>query len=179
MRATTARRSLLALLACVAALAAACGDDGPRLATYENRAASYSVKYPSGWIIDENEPMQVVIQPEARDGQMLVSVYELDEALSLDELADLAVENTRDRMRAVEELAREPVTLPDGREGRVLDLRYDNPADTAGPLRSKLLLATAGRRFYQVEVALLDTEFDESFARRADEIVRSLTVTGP
>ncbi|HEY8489380.1 MAG TPA: hypothetical protein VIO14_00150 [Dehalococcoidia bacterium] len=175
----TAGRLLPALVACLALLAAACGGDGVSLATYENQQAAYRVKYPEGWIIDENEPLQVVIQPEERNGQMLVGVYELDEALSLDQLADLALANTRDRMRSVEELGRETASLPGGQEARVLDLRYDNPADTGGPLRSRLLLTVVGRRVYQVEVALLDAEFDESFARGADEIVRSLTVEGP
>lgn len=157
----------------------ACRGGGPELATYENDVVSYTVQYPAEWTIDENNPLQVVFQPEEGNGQMLVDALEPEEDLTLRELVDIALENTHQRMEGVEELAREEVTLPGGQAGQVLDLRYDNPDDTGGTLRSKILLTIAEGRIFQVEVALLDDDFTDDFGEQANEIVRSLTISAP
>lgn len=146
------------------------------LAAYENRQLGYTIDYPRGWSIDEDAPERVVIEPDERNGQMLVQVIELDDEYSLSELADLALDASRDRMDDVEEVDQRTIEIRSGQRGRVIEMTYDNPNDRGGILRSKLLLVPLGSTVFQVEVALLDADWDDTFDDRAERILRSLEI---
>lgn len=150
--------------------------DAGGLATYENRDYDYTVGYPEGWDIDDDEPDVVVIEPDEENGQMLVQVIDLDEEYSLAELADLALDASRDRMDDLEELGQRTIEIRSGQRGRVIEMTYDNPDDRGGLLRSKLLLVPVGEIVYQVEVALLEEDWDSSFDDLADRILESLEI---
>ena len=150
--------------------------DAGGLATYENRDYDYTVGYPEGWDIDDDEPDVVVIEPDEANGQMLVQVIDLDEEYSLAELADLALDASRARMDDLEELGQRTIEIRSGQRGRVIEMTYDNPDDRGGILRSKLLLVPVGETVYQVEVALLEEDWDSSFDDLADRVLESLEI---
>lgn len=169
--------SLFVGVVAVGALLAAwiCGSTSS-LATYENLDYGYTIKYPDGWRVDDDQPDEVIIEPEEGNGQMLVQVLDLGREYSLSDLADMALDASRDRMDDLDELGQRTVELPTGHRGRVIDMTYDNPDDDGGTLRSRLLLVPVDEFVFQVEVALLDRDWDSDFDRTADDIVESLEI---
>ena len=150
------------------------------LVTYTNGTYGYQIDHPEGWNVDESLPQRVEIGNVDGDG-IRISVFEGQYAsATLEEVVDESLANTRQSATTLEVSDRWETTLQSGQSAVIVDATYDFPTDTAGNLRSYLLLTKQGGTVYQVEFIADDTDWTPTVESEARGIVESFVITaGP
>ncbi len=154
-------------------------DSDPRLETYTNSEYGYRVQYPAEWSVDENSPTKTVFRAE--DNMAVIEARvpgSPGQDETLDEVVETALSSTRRRMDDVEVLDEQEATLESGEPARVSQIRYDNPNDNAGMIRSSYLVALAEGLVYELEFAMEDAEHTEADEQLATAIINSYEITG-
>lgn len=147
------------------------------LVTYMNSDYGYRIDRPEGWNVDESLPERVEIANPDGDG-IRISVFEGQYAsVTLEEVVDESLANTRQSATTLDVAERREMTLDSGQPAVVLDVTYDVPTDTAGSLRSYLLLAKQGPTVYQIEFVADAPDWTSTVEREAREIIESFAVT--
>jgi hypothetical protein len=147
------------------------------LVTYMNSDYGYRIDRPEGWNVDESLPERVEIANLDGDG-IRISVFEGQYAsVTLEEVVDESLANTRQSATTLDVAERREMTLDSGQPAIVLDVTYDVPTDTAGSLRSYLLLAKQGPTVYQVEFVADAPDWTSTVESEARDIIESFAVT--
>lgn len=147
------------------------------LTTYTNDVYGYQIDHPVSWTVNDGFPQQVGIANRDGDG-IRITVFEGQYASNtVEEVADIALASTREAMVSVEVSERRETTLESGQPAIVLDITYDAPTDTAGSLRSYLLLTKQDDTVYQVEFVADASDWTPPVEREVRGIVESFALT--
>lgn len=154
-------------------------DSDLRLETYTNSEYGYRVQYPAEWSVDDSAPTETAFR--ANDNMAVLEVRvpgSSGQNETLDQAVETALSATRSRMDDVEVLDEQAVTLESGEPARVSQIRYDNPNDSAGMIRSTYLVTLVKGLVYELEFAMEDAEHTEADEQLATAIINSYELTG-
>lgn len=151
----------------------------PKLTTYTSQAYGYRIKYPSGWSVNKTLSREIVFRSDSSINALRVRVVgEISQQLTLSQLANSAISNTRERMLDFELLKKRKVTISSGQSAYILEFRYDNPNDRAGAIRSTYLITRPGSIAYEVEFFYVDANYTGTVEQLATTVIDSFAITG-
>lgn len=145
--------------------------------TYVNDRYTYTIDYPAGWSVDASDPSSVTI--ESQGGVLLASVMDdIPSSITTEEIAPVFIEGFKDSAEeeggSVEELDRRDQTLPNGHDGKLIDLRMEQAANV---FQQKMLLTVVNEIAYAAIIMLPDVVFTSDIEESMEEIVLSLTIS--
>ena len=143
------------------------------LVTYKNTVYGYRIDHPEGWNVNDSVSQQVEIANPDGDGIRIIAFEGQYASSTLEEVVDEALAKSRQAATTLEVADRRETTLDSGQPAVVVDVTYDVPTDTAGSLRSYLLLTKQGGTVYQVEFVADAPDWTDTVEREAQEIIKS------
>lgn len=148
--------------------------DPGQLQTYRNDPFGYSIRYPGNWSVDESGENDVVILAPDEKAGVVIQPREVPEPTeSFDEFVQTTVEQF-ENSDGKEVLGTERVSLPNDRQGTLIDMRITNQGTV---YRNRTLIAQRNEnRFYLLQVVTLDELYTDEFDQLSREILTSFTI---